>query len=408
MELLSKVKRKMGAAKERILPSPLVRREIPPMPYMQPRPPIRVAFAVHVMQVAGAEVLIEQMIQRLGNRIEPTIFCLDSIGTIGERLSSQGVPVICLDRKRGRDFGVSWRMAREIRQRRIQIVHAHQYTPFFYSALAKIPARNGFRLIFTEHGRHYPDVVSPLRRAVNRLFLNRFADAINACCDFSARAIITNEGFTGSRVEVIKNGIELSAHQNRLSSSEVRRQLGLDPHRRYVTMIARFHPVKDHPMLLRAFAQVAKMREDTDLLLVGDGPLRSQLEREVKELGIESRVRFLGIRRDVPELLQAADLFCLTSVSEAASLTLMEAMAAARPVVVTNVGGNPEIVRDGIEGYLVPRGDSIACAEAMLKILSNPELAERMGTAGQERIRKLYTIQTTVEAYLQLYRRLLG
>src|SRR4051812_3668595 len=96
------------------------------------RTPPRVAFVVHVMQVAGAEVLVTETIRRLKGRIDPTIFCLDAVGTLGERLSAEGVPVVCLGRSSGRDWGLPWRMARELSARNIDIIHAHQYTPFFY------------------------------------------------------------------------------------------------------------------------------------------------------------------------------------------------------------------------------------------------------------------------------------
>jgi glycosyltransferase involved in cell wall biosynthesis len=172
-------------------------------------------------------------------------------------------------------------------------------------------------------------------------------------------------------------------------------------------MIARFHPVKDHATLLRAFARVAAQCPDVDLLLVGDGSLRGEIEAMLARSASEgSRVRLLGIRPDVPEILQAVDLFALSSVCEAASLTLLEAMAAGRPVVVTDVGGNPEIVRQGIDGLLTPRGDDAAMARAMLRLLNDPDEAKRMGASGRERIRQRYRLETTVERYYNLYWRL--
>ena len=132
-------------------------------------------------------------------------------------------------------------------------------------------------------------------------------------------------------------------------------------------------------MLLQAFARVASAREDVDLLLVGDGPLRETLT-DLRFAWLKCRVRFLGIRADDPEI-RALDLFALTSVSEAASLTLLEAMASGLPVVVTAVGGNPELVRDGIDGLHVPRGDASSTATAILQILDDPSLASKMGKA---------------------------
>jgi glycosyltransferase involved in cell wall biosynthesis len=373
----------------------------------RPSPP-RVAFVLHVMQVAGAEVLVTEIIRRLGGQIDPLVLCLDAVGPLGEQLRAAGTPVACLDRKPGRDWGVAWRMARELRRHRTEVIHAHQYTPFFYAALARARCWFRPRLLFTEHGRHFPDVVSPLRRTVNRLLLGRFASAVNACCAFSARALADNDGLRARPIEVIENGIELARYAPVTDRAALRATLELDPARRYLLCVARFHPVKDHDLLLRGFARLAAQRPDIDLLLAGDGPLRETLQSQADHLGIRQRVRFLGVRSDVPRLLQAVDAFALTSVSEAASLTVLEAMASRLPIVVTAVGGNPEIIRDEQEGLLVPRGDVEALATALLRIFDDQALARRLGDAARHRVEERYQLEQTVERYRQLYYRLAG
>jgi glycosyltransferase involved in cell wall biosynthesis len=369
-------------------------------------PPLRVGFVLHSMQVAGAEILVAETIRRLGKRIRPTLFCLDFVGTLGEQLGREGVDVVCLGRQPGRDWGVVWRLARAVRARHVDVLHAHQYTPFFYAALARAALGCSPRLILTEHGRHYPDVVSPLRRAVNRLVLESLADAVNACCRFSARSLCRVDGFPGHRVEVIENGIDLARYRSAADRQALRQRLGLDPDRRYFINVARLHPVKDQATLLRGFAGAAAVRPDADLLMVGDGALRADLERLAGELKIRDRVRFLGVRADVPDLLQAADVFLLTSVSEAASLTLLEAMASALPVIVTGVGGNPDIVRAGVDGLLVPRGDGPAVSAAMVQMLADPQAARAMGAAGRARVEQYYQLDQTIAAYHRLYRSL--
>ena len=280
---------------------------------MKPPEKIRVGFVLHAMQVAGAEVLVAEAVRSLKDRIEPTIFCLDGVGPIGEQMKAESVPLVLLGRKPGRDYGAALRLANEIRSRRIQVVHAHQYSPFFYAALAKVAARGSFKLILTEHGRHFPDVVAPKRRAFNRLVLDRLADAVNACCAFSARALVEKDGFRGNRVGVIENGIDLKRYPATADRTALRAKLGLEQNRQYIACIARFHPVKDHAMLLRAFATLAALRENVDLLLAGDGPLRKDLEKQVADANLTARVRFLGIRRDVADILAAVDAFALTS-----------------------------------------------------------------------------------------------
>ena len=287
-------------------------------------------------------------------------------------------------------------------------LHAHQYTPFFYSALAKPLC--GFRpkVILTEHGRHYPDLVSPKRRAFNRLILDRLADDVNACVGFSARALRDVDGFRGGRIHVIENGIDVDRYGPADDKAALKTRLGLDPAKRYVVHVARHHPVKDQPTLIRGFALAAPTLPDVNLLLVGDGPRRGELEALVDSLGIRDRVVFLGIRKDIPDVLAAADVFALTSVSEAASLTLLEAMATGLPVVVTNVGGNPDIVRAGIDGLLFPRADAAGCAACFVKLFTSSDLLAELGANARRRAQDNYRLADTIAAYDALYRRFGG
>jgi L-malate glycosyltransferase len=368
--------------------------------------PIRVGFVVHVMQVAGAEVLIRETIRRLGSLIQPTIFCLDKVGTIGEELQAEGVSVVNFARRPGWDFSVSKKLAREASHRGIGVLHAHQYTPFFYAALAKPFISTQPKLILTEHGRHYPDLVSPPRRAINRIVLDRLADAVNACCHFSGDALCRIDGFRGNRIEIIENGIELDRYTATPDKPALRQKLGLDLARQSLVHVARHHPVKDQTTLIKAFALAAPDLPEVDLVMVGDGPLREELTTLAKDLGVTDRVKFVGIQQNVADWLRASHVFALTSVSEAASLTLLEAMASRLPVIVTAVGGNGEIVREGVDGLLFPRGDAKAGAECIRKLFRDPKLAASMGENARARVEAKYQLKQTVEAYYKLYQRL--
>jgi glycosyltransferase involved in cell wall biosynthesis len=141
-----------------------------------------------------------------------------------------------------------------------------------------------------------------------------------------------------------------------------------------------------------------------ELVLAGDGELRATLQAQVADAGLDARVRFLGVRRDVPDLLRAADVFALTSVSEGASITVLEAMASGVPSVLTAVGGNGELVRDGIEGFLVPRHDDEAAAQALIRILADDALRSRLGADARHRALSTYQLDRTVARYAELYR----
>jgi glycosyltransferase involved in cell wall biosynthesis len=366
--------------------------------------PTRIAFVLHVMQVAGAEMLVFETIRRLGGRIRPVVFCLDRVGQLGEELERSGVPVIAFDRQPGLDWRLFGRLAREIRERQIDVIHAHQYTPFFYSSVAARLSRRRPRVIFTEHGRHYPDVVSWKRRLANRLLFNRLADEITAVCEFSARSLADADGFPRSRIAVIPNGIEPDRYAPSPDRRALRQRLGLSPARVYIVIVARFHPVKDHATLLNAFAGVARVNADADLLLVGDGPLRGAIEQQIAALGIQSRVSLLGVRSDVADILRASDVFALSSVSEAASITLLEAMASGVPAIVTDVGGNPELVRANVDGLMVKRGDAAGFTAAMLQLIESPERRAVMGQSAAARVTESFTLDDTIRRYDALYR----
>jgi glycosyltransferase involved in cell wall biosynthesis len=372
-------------------------------PAAKPSERIRVGFVMHVMQVAGAEMLVARLIRDLQSLIEPTIFCLDGVGELGETLQGEGVEVMSLNRRPGRDWGLVKRLAQEVRTHNIQVLHAHQYTPFFYAALAKLWGARSVRLMFTEHGRHYPDEVSRLRRFGNSWLLSFIPDRINACCEFSAAALRSRDGFGRRAVDVVYNGIDPDEFTPTGDRRQLRSQLGLDPARRYIVNVARFHPVKDHETLVKAFRAVAERLADVDLLLVGDGPRRPQIEALVAEYQLAGRVRFLGVRADVSAILQASDAFVLSSVSEAASLTLLEAMASECPVVATDVGGNSELVRPNLDGLLTPRADAAGMADALLELLTDPSRADALARSARERVCSRFQQRQTVDRFARLY-----
>lgn len=172
--------------------------------------------------------------------------------------------------------------------------------------------------------------------------------------------------------------------------------------------MARLHPVKDQLTLLRAVRLVVDEIPGFELDVIGDGPLRETLEREVADLGIGGHVRFLGMRSDVAPLLRDAGLFVLSSLSEGVSLTLLESMASALPAVATDVGGNREVVRHGHTGYLVPVSDPPALAAAIRELVLDPALAQRMGRAARERCVGEFSLENTVRQYEELYTDLVG
>lgn len=171
--------------------------------------------------------------------------------------------------------------------------------------------------------------------------------------------------------------------------------------------VGRFAPQKNHRLLVEAFALAVKEYPEMQLWLVGDGPLRPEMEGLVKEKGLDGKIFFLGIRDDVSALLGAADIFVFPSDWEGVPLTVLEAMSANKPVIATAVGGVPELIEDGISGILVPPRNPEALANVVLCLAKDPELRQKMGKAGQERAVAMFDISRTAREYEALYLKLL-
>lgn len=381
-----------------------------------------VAHVLHRLQVAGAEVLAADLSRRLRERFEFIFLCLDGVGPLGETLRGEGFEVIDLGRSPGVDLAVARRIRRETKQRGVSLFHAHQYTPMFYAAMSRLPPasllpRRRPRILFTEHGRHYPDSRSPKRVFANRILLSRrpTCDRVTAVGVFVKQALVNNEGFDAARVEVIYNGIDpaqfdVALHDD--TRAAVRAELGLSPTQPVLLQVARFHPVKDHATSLHAFAHVAREWGGATggataarpvFLLAGEGDKREELEAMARQLGVADAVRFLGIRRDVPRLMAAADVFVLSSLSEGISVTLLEAMGCGVAIAATDVGGNGEVVIHNETGMLSPRADPRKLADNILFMLRDPAVCRAMGDAGRKRLLTRFTQENMHRRYAELY-----
>lgn len=367
-----------------------------------------VGHILHRLDRAGAEVLAGDLALKLQDRYRFVFLCLDGVGPLGEHLASRGFDVVELGRRPGLDLGVARRLRSAVRRYGINLLHAHQYTPFFYAALSR---RLGSSppILFTEHGRHYPDERKPKRVLANRWLLKPH-DRVTAVGRFVKQALTDNEGIAEGRIKVVYNGIDPDAFPpaDAVSRSRARRLIGVDDDAPLVLQVARFHPVKDHATAVRAFARVADTLPKARLCLVGDGRVRPEIEALAAERGVHDHVLFLGARGDVDQMLAGADVFMLSSLSEGVSVTLLEAMATGLPIAATGVGGNPEVVEHGTTGLLSPRGDDRALAENLVTLLRDPAQRRAFGRAGRERLLDVFTQERMHREYTEMYGQLLG
>jgi len=193
---------------------------------------------------------------------------------------------------------------------------------------------------------------------------------------------------------VIPNGVDISVFFPGLNQSNIGQT---------VLFVARLVSNKDPETLIRAVPLVLTRHPQVQFVLVGDGPLRVRLQEQVNRLGIGHAVQFLGLRHDVPELMRQATLFVRPSTLEGMPLTILEAMASKLPVLATPVGGTPELLRDGVNGYLIPVGNHVALANSIVRLLDDPLLAEKMGQRGRELVEASYTWDAVAEQTESVY-----
>lgn len=398
--------------------APPVRRLAEPEPAALPRPGdiIRassgarlatVCQVLHGLEVGGAEVLAARLARTLGLGHRFLFACLDELGSLGRELRDEGFMVEVLGRRPGLDWRCVRRLGEIVRRERVDILHAHQYAPFFYCTAGRLP-RARPAVVFTEHGRHHPDYPRRRRMLANRVLLLR-RDRVVAVGEAVRRALIRNEGFAGDRVEVIYNGIPLERFEDGLAEAgraAVRADIGVDPDDLVVIQVARLDYLKDHITAIGAIERVAGRCPRARLVLVGEGPERGRIEDLVRQRSLGANVRLLGARRDVPRLLAASDIVLLTSISEGIPLTLIEGMAAGRPVVATRVGGVPEVVEEGVTGLLAPAGDADALADHILHLAAAAGRRTELGCAGQQRAKFLFSERRMCDAYRDLYNQL--
>ena len=377
------------------------------------RTPLKVMQLALSLVIGGTEKLVYDIVQQVDpQKVSSVVCCLDTLGHFGEELQKEGYPVVALHRKPGIDWKLIQRLSALLRQEKIDVIHAHQYTPYFYGFMAawhnKIRTFSTTpKLVFTEHGRFYPDE-RKLKRVITNPVLSLFTDEIVTISEQTKSSLITYENFPAHRIRVVYNGIELSKFSQPLDGAAKKKELGLPPDAPVIGIVARLDPIKNHAMLLRAFKQVLETLPDACLLIVGDGPEGVNLKTLAESLGIMNNTTFLGARRDVPELLQTFDVFALSSFSEGTSVTLLEAMGASIPIVATRVGGNPEVVQDRETGYLVQSDDEQDMAAMLLALLQDKETRQRMGHAGRQRVQQMFSLEKMVNAYTGLYLKVSG
>ncbi|MEW5894155.1 MAG: glycosyltransferase [Candidatus Omnitrophota bacterium] len=357
---------------------------------------IKIAHVVLNLEIGGLETMVVDLVKGLDKQVfTPIVICLRKSGAMADKLGAAGIEVVVMGNRDRLELKSFFSLASLLRRKKVDIVHCHNTAGYLYGGIAAVLA--GFKkIIYTEHGRVFPD---SRRRMLAEKALSFFTERIVAVSEDMKRRLVRYEAIDPLKIRVIHNGVDTEKFrkiEDRSWRIEKRKTLGIGESDIVIGSVARLDPVKDLATLIRAFDRVFRAYgENIKLLIAGDGPERGQIESLIRDLKLDAGCKLLGARGDVPDLMNIMDIFALSSKNEGISLTLLEAMACGVPVVATRVGGNPEIVKDGMHGFLVNAGDYHDMAEKIMMLLEDSPRVE----ASMSRD----SLQTMIKQYQDLY-----
>ncbi len=364
---------------------------------------IKILHVIDSLGIGGMERVVIDVVNGLAaTKFEHVVCCLSRRGEAADQLR-EGVRCFDLGKGNKADRLMPLKLARMIRRERPDIVHSQSWSGVDTALAMRFSP--GVKLVHSEHGRNFHDLHGQsLARRMARRWLYQRADVVFAISAEVREFYCRQTNFPIERMQVIPNGVDMQ-RIDEADARGIREELGIALEDFVIGTVARLDLNKDTVTLARAFAAMvaANPNAKLKLLIVGDGEQRTLLERFVGERGLNRNVIFAGMRRDVPGLLKAMDVFALSSLSEGMPLTVLEAMAARLPVVATAVGALPELVEEDNTGFLVPVGDAEAMAEKLRRFVADHRLAKSFGEEARRKVEHEFSLDRMLQRYAELY-----
>lgn len=365
---------------------------------------MKVLHVVESMRRGGAETVVVEHVRRAGPGVASVVVALNHDGPAFEAARAAGARVHHLGKGAARLAGLA-RLVAIVRAERPDVINGHNATGGLYATLAGVAAGVPLR-VRTEHTLHFPGRHSfayPLLEPA----LTALTQRVVCVCDAVRESHARRMRWADARFVTVPNGISPPPALAR-GRDATRAALGLAPGTVALLTIGSLSPQKAQHVMLEAFARAAAAVPHLRLLVAGEGARRPALESLAGTLGIADRVAWLGAREDAAELLDACDVFVLSSEREGLPMTILEAMRAGRAVATTRVGGTAEAVADGVTGLLSPVGDAGALGESLRRLAADPALRAAFGEAGRRSWAEKFTAERMVRATEELYREALA
>lgn len=349
--------------------------------------------------IGGLEKLLVELAIRLNREnFTSVVCCLSEENDLVGILKKNGIKVFFLPKKDCMDFGLIFKLARLLKQEKVDIIHTHDNAANLYGICAAKLA--GVKhVINTEHGFMF--IGEGRKKIINRI-LPLYNKTI-ACVSEAIRNNLIEGGLPAQKLTVIPNGVDISLYQNLIDENAVRVALGFTLQHFVIVSVGRISEEKNQKMLLDAAKLFLPLIPNAQVIIVGDGPFRSELEVYAQALGIGQVVRFLGTRNDVSAILKSSDCFVNPSNFESFGLAILEAMLCGVPVIATNVGGVGTLVKNQETGVLINIGDVQGLAENIIQVYKKPDYFQKIVAQAKEFAQQNFDISKMVTSYETLY-----
>ncbi|MGB9715901.1 MAG: glycosyltransferase [Thermodesulfovibrionales bacterium] len=357
--------------------------------------------------IGGVQQHILSLLKEYNREIVSPLFCcFGKKGEIGVEIEKLGIDCIFLDRPKYKRFSLSIiiDLYNLMKKKEINVVKTHNYYANLYGRLSALMAGVPVKIASVQIDYHRKDK-SIIRRIVNNL-LSKITDKVVAISESVKMDILKYDHVPEDKVTVIYNGIDGDRFSG-IEKNLIRSELGISPETLVIGTVGRLVFQKGHQYLLEAISKLKGRIPRLMLLIVGDGRLKDELKDYAKALNISQDVLFLGNRRDIPEILSAIDIFVFPSLWEGLGMALIEAMAAGKPIIATDIPPIREIVNSEKVGILVPPKNSNAIADSIEFLFHNKNFAENLSNAARERVFTTFHIKTTARQYTELFENIL-
>jgi glycosyltransferase involved in cell wall biosynthesis len=363
---------------------------------------IRLMQITHDLAIGGLQQVVVNLCMTINRDIfDVQVLCLRELGSFVPDVERLGISVMLIPQEDHTDYFAFLKVAKILRDEKIDVIHTHNTQPFVEGTLAAMIS--GVKtIVHTDHAREFPD---KKRYMFAEWAASHFAYKVVGVSEHTSHNLLSYENIAPRKIVTIPNGIDGTRFNIGIDKERKRRELGITNDGQVIGLGVRLSEQKGISYLLRAMPEIVRQMPGVTLVIAGEGPLEDDLKHQMTELGVADYVRFVGSRLDIPELLKLFDLYVLPSLWEGLPMVLLEAMAAGCPIVATDVGGVSMAIQSGVNGTLVKPRDPEALSAAIVALLKDDEMRLRYAQQGQVIFLEKFSAEIMTRRYEELYQR---